>query len=395
MTARKFIFWLHLGTGIGAGLVIAIMCVTGAVLAFENQIIAWAERDARLVPTPPAGATRLSVDETLAAFARAHPEVKPQSFTVSRDPAAAVLISAGREDNYYVDPFDGAIRQPASSVARNLMQRLTEWHRWLGQSGGARAPARFLTGVCNLALLFLALSGAVLWWPRKWRTKGLRRSLWFLRQASGRAREWNWHNVIGFWLLPVLITLSATGVVLSFRPVNDWIFRLAGDSPPGRNAGPVRPAPLLLTAPSSGARPLEAAALLDCVRREFPHWQSITMFLDPRNPAAGQGGRPPAFLTVKSTDAWPRVATSDVALDPFTGAVRHIDAFRDLSPGRRARTWIRFLHSGEALGAGGQMIAGLGCLGGCLLVYTGFALAWRRFRGEKKISPAAEPNGLG
>lgn len=41
------------------------------------------------------------------------------------------------------------------------------------------------------------------------------------------------------------------------------------------------------------------------------------------------------------------------------------------------------------------MIAGLDCLGGCLLVYTGLALAWRRFRGEKKIPPAAEPNGLG
>ncbi|MEO6993608.1 MAG: PepSY-associated TM helix domain-containing protein, partial [Lacunisphaera sp.] len=59
----------------------------------------------------------------------------------------------------------------------------------------------------------------------------------------------------------------------------------------------------------------------------------------------------------------------------------------DLPTSRQIRTWTRFLHTGQAVGWIGQLIAGLACLGGCVLAYTGFALAWRRFFGQKK-SPA-------
>jgi uncharacterized iron-regulated membrane protein len=68
------------------------------------------------------------------------------------------------------------------------------------------------------------------------------------------------------------------------------------------------------------------------------------------------------------------------------------EGFADLSAGRQLRSWTRFLHTGQALGWGGQFIAGLACLGGCFLVYTGFALSWRRFFGKKKAdvpAPAA------
>ncbi|HVZ63672.1 MAG TPA: PepSY-associated TM helix domain-containing protein [Lacunisphaera sp.] len=395
MTVRKCVFWIHLAVGLAAGIVIAIMCVTGAALAFEKQIVAWAERDARQIPSPAPGAARLTVEDLLAAFTRARPDTKPQSITIDREPDAAIVFSLGRGENAYVNPYDGTIHEPASHAARDLMRRLTEWHRWFALSGQSRATARLVTGAANAGFLFLTLSGAILWWPRKWRTKGLRRSLWFLRRASGRAREWNWHNVVGFWLLPVLIALSASGVVLSYRSVNDWIFHLAGDNPPGPGLAPAPSSPPWLAPPSSDARPLGPDALLEAAQREFPQWQTITLFLNPRSTSGGERLRPPVFFTVTSTDAWPRVATTGVTLDPFTGAVRRVDAFRDLSPGRRVRTWVRFLHTGEALGLPGQWIAGLGCVGGCLLVYTGFALAWRRFRGEKKLPPATEPNGVG
>jgi uncharacterized iron-regulated membrane protein len=59
------------------------------------------------------------------------------------------------------------------------------------------------------------------------------------------------------------------------------------------------------------------------------------------------------------------------------------EQFSDLSAGRRLRSWTRFLHTGEALGLTGQALAGIACLGGCFLVYTGFALAWRRFFGKR------------
>jgi uncharacterized iron-regulated membrane protein len=76
-------------------------------------------------------------------------------------------------------------------------------------------------------------------------------------------------------------------------------------------------------------------------------------------------------------------------LNPFTGDVLRREAFANLTAGRQLRSWTRFLHTGEALGWVGQLVAGLASLGGCVLVYTGVALAWRRFFG-KRASPSVE-----
>ena len=40
---RKTIFWLHLITGVVAGVVILIMSVTGVLLMYQKQITAWAD----------------------------------------------------------------------------------------------------------------------------------------------------------------------------------------------------------------------------------------------------------------------------------------------------------------------------------------------------------------
>ena len=77
--------------------------------------------------------------------------------------------------------------------------------------------------------------------------------------------------------------------------------------------------------------------------------------------------------------------------NPFTGEVLRRETHADLSTARQIRTWTRFLHTGEALGFWGQLVAGLACVGGCVLVYTGFALSWRRFFPGRKSPPTSAP----
>jgi hypothetical protein len=55
------------------------------------------------------------------------------------------------------------------------------------------------------------------------------------------------------------------------------------------------------------------------------------------------------------------------------------EPFSSQSPGRRARSWLRFAHTGEVYGLFGQTVAGLVSAGGALLVWTGLSLALRRF----------------
>ena len=76
-------------------------------------------------------------------------------------------------------------------------------------------------------------------------------------------------------------------------------------------------------------------------------------------------------------------------LERATGAVKKWEPFEAQSPGRQWRSWMRFAHTGEYYGLTGQTIAMLVTAGSVVLVWTGFALTWRRFRAWRARGAAA------
>jgi uncharacterized iron-regulated membrane protein len=399
---RQALFWLHLAAGLVAGGVIGIMCLTGTILAFEKQLVAWSERDARRI-TPPADAAPLPLEELQRRLRETQPEFRPASITVHRDPAAAIAFTAGRDDTFYASPYDGVIRKPASTRTRDFMHVMEDWHRFLALPRDQRPTGKLINGICNLAFFGLAVTGLCLWWPRTWSWRGLKAVAVINFKATGRTRDFNWHNAIGFWCAPILMVLTVTAVPISFRWGGTLISRLTGEEPLAQPSpgAPTAPA-VAIHRPTPDARPLGLDALLAHVQREFPRWESITLRTgatqqrdgarqadsstrpgrpdgEARRGTEGQSGSQPVTATVREAGSWPRTAITTLTLNPFTGEVLNKTGYADLSPARQIRSWMRFLHTGEALGVAGQAIAGLAALGGCFLVYTGFALAWRRF----------------
>jgi uncharacterized iron-regulated membrane protein len=118
-------------------------------------------------------------------------------------------------------------------------------------------------------------------------------------------------------------------------------------------------------------------------------WRTLTLSI-PTDPAAqtvrigidqGNGGQPQLRHTL--------------TLDASSGAVAAWAPFSSQTTGQQARSWIRFLHTGEALGLVGQTIAGLVSFTSILMVWTGFALAYRRLvqpllRRRRAAMPTAE-----
>ena len=416
---RKVIFWLHLAAGVMAGVVIGIMSLTGVALAFEKEIIAWSERDARKVAAPSPGAERLRVDDLLARL-RKKEEGRPTGLTVYADPNLAVLASYGRTNAYYLNPYTGEIRQPASDTTRKFMQSMIEWHRYVAASGEHRNTGKAVTGACNAAFLVLAITGLYLWWPRQWSAKALKAIGVMSFKLRGKARDWNWHNAIGLWSAPILIVLTATAMPISYRWASDLIYKITGTQAPAAGGpGAAAAAAVQIPTPAEGAQRLTMDALIASAQKAAPAWQQITL-----RPGGGGGGRaggpagrsgargtgetnrlaeagasreqrgserregrggearPEAqavTLTIKANDGSPRFASTQLTLDPYTGNVLKREGYADYNAGRKVRSWTRFLHTGEALGPGGQAVAGAASLGGVVLVWTGFALAIRRF----------------
>lgn len=378
---RQILFWLHLACGLVAGLMIGLMSFTGAALAFEKEIVAWAGRDVRHVAPPSAGATRLSLDDMVKRVRAARPELRPTNVVVSSDSQNAVAVSAGKEDVFYVNPWSGKVRPEGAEGMRRFMSAVKSWHRTLGREGDQRAVGAAITGICNAALLVLTVTGLCLWWPRAWSWRGLRTMAWFNFSLTGKARDWNWHNAIGLWSAPVLIVLTATALPMSYEWIVERINRL--DDPriatqTGGTGGFAQLTAVEVPAAPVGVKPLDYDALFAAASAAAPHWKTITL-------RSGTGSRA-ATASIRDSGSWPRTAVLKFSLDPFTGAVLRREGYAELPVSGRVHAWTRFLHTGEALGWPGQLAAGLACFGGCVLVWTGFALAWRRFFG----TPSAE-----
>ena len=111
--------------------------------------------------------------------------------------------------------------------------------------------------------------------------------------------------------------------------------------------------------------------LLITARGHADDWNTITMNLPE------QGANEISFRLDAGSGRQPQYQDT-LTLSATSGAIAGFQAFGDRSPGRQARSWVRFLHTGEAFGFIGQTIAGLVSLTSVFMVWTGLALAWRR-----------------
>jgi uncharacterized iron-regulated membrane protein len=390
MTLRTVFFWLHLAAGIVAGAIVLLMSVTGVALTYERQMIAWSDREFKSAPAP--GIERMTVERLVEEFRRQNPGQEPTAVTVESGAAEPVAVSVAQR-TIYLDAYSGRVLGTANQGMRQAMSKLRAWHRWLAVEGPGRPAARAITGWANLLFLFIVASGIYMWFPRRWTWQTVRAVLLFRPGLRGKARDFNWHNVIGIWSSVPLLIVVASAVPISFPWGTALVYRMVGEEPPaargggrgaaageaaegrGRAAGP---------APSvDGLSPLLAQAKL----RE-PDWRTINLRL-PSAPGAplvfaidcGDGGQPHLRSTLTLTRA---------------GDVVSYESFDTLTPGRRIRNVMRFAHTGEVLGLGGQTVAGLVSAGGVVLVWTGIALALRRFLAwvKRRRSPAFEPSSV-
>ena len=155
----------------------------------------------------------------------------------------------------------------------DLLHDVVEGHRWLG----SREIGRLVTGAANLGFLGLVVLGVCLWWPRRWTRGAIRPVTLFDSRLRGRARDFNWHNVIGTWCAPVLLVLTLTGVVMSYQWANDLLYRLSGSEPPPTERSALttatgrgeRPAGLCLGALASPDRPAKKCQQTDTARHPW------------------------------------------------------------------------------------------------------------------------------
>lgn len=382
MKIRNILFWVHFVAGSVAGLIILIMCITGLLLAYERQITAWA--DHARVAMPANGVAKPLPMYTLIARVAAKVSGQPTALTVRSRFDKVAEVAYGRERVVFVDRATGAVVSEGSRGVRRFFRVTQDWHRWLAMGGNRRSFGRAITGASNLAFLLLVCSGLIIWWPRGLSWERFRSALRLQWRVRRRARERNWHTVLGFWAGLPLFFIVISAVVMSYPWANTLLFRMTGNEAPAtRRPGATAAATESpIPASVSNAEFARLDELWARAQRQVPGWKSITARLpiDARTPVAftinrGNGGRPDL--------------RSQLTVDWETGEVLRWQRFADNNSGQRLRMWLRWVHTGEAGDWLGQTLGALACAAGMVLVYTGTALAWRRIGKWRRKPPPA------
>ena len=366
---RTTVFWLHLSVASAAGAVVFMLAATGAVLSLEETVTGLAERRYRIEVAD--GSARLAPEAIVRASGLSGTSVHYRS-----DPRAPVRVYEGRDRYARVDPCTGQVLGFGPGALERFFEDVRGWHRWFNLSGGSVRKGRAVTGAVNVAFLFLLLTGPVLWIPLPITKRSLARVLLLRPRARGARRNLNWHQVVGIWSVLPLAVIAVSGMTTSYPSVAHRLDPVVGRAIPAE-AWPagieIAGDPVVPDGPGAASPGRDLGAVLTTAERWAPGWRTLILNL-PRPTdrevrveiRTGRPGQPhkTGYLTV----------------DAATGGVHDWESFADDLPRRRARQFLRYAHTGEYWGLGGQLLAGLFSLAATLMVWTGLSLAVRRAR---------------
>lgn len=364
---RKILFQTHWFLGITAGLVLALVGVTGAMLSYEDALLK--ALNPGVMTVEPAGRAPLPPAELLARVAAAEPGKALQSLTLSSDARDAARVGFApapgappgpggrpRGETRWLDPYTGELLgQPRGEGFFRFTMQL---HRWLA----AGEWGKQIVGASTVALVFFCLSGLYLRWPRRWASP--RAWLHLDTRLTGRRFLWHLHSVVATWLLVPYLVMALTGLWWSYGWYREGVNSLAGmpaqamrggpgGAPGGRDAGP---APVV-----------DVAAAFAVFDAAVPSWSTRTLRL-PAAPGA------PVEFSYQGADPAHERANNRLVLDASTLAVAAHERFADKPAGQRFVAAIFPLHSGSFFGWPGLLLFCLASLAMPLFTVTGLQL---------------------
>lgn len=366
ITLRKFWLQVHLYLGLTAGLIFALLGLTGSVLVFERALDEQLHPDLMLTQNP---GTRRPLNEIIAAARAAYPELPSPDRVGAPRVANGVFevrfnTSHGQSKpevvEVYVDPSTSKVlgRRVRGSGIIATIYRL---HATLlaGHTGET------IVGTVALLVLISIATGIYLWWPL-WMSGW--RAAWSIRPQK---LSFDLHKVGGAAFTPILALIAFTGVYLVFPAMIKPLVTLVSTETR-------QPQKVKSKVPPQSAAPLGPDQAVAMAIQELPGSRLISLEL----PQAADGVYR-AYLRQDGEVGQLRGA-GRVWIDQYSGKVL---ASRDWNKFTFADTFFRIqlaLHNGDAFGIIGRWLFVLTGLIPITLYVTGLTLWWRKRQSRRR-----------
>ena len=400
---------IHLWLSVPFGIIITLICFSGAMLIFEPEITRSIKSDVYYVGSTegeplPLGELMETVKSTL-----------PDSVSITgvtvfsdKDRTYQVNLSKPRRASLFIDQYSGKITGKYERIG--FFSTMFKLHRWLLDSanphGDGVKVGKLLVGISTLIFVIALLTGVVIWWPRA--RRNFRRSMSITFKDRWRGLWKSLHVAGGMYAVVFLLAMSLTGLTWSFNWYRSAFYAVCGVEHTPRNFEASTAEKSVGHGRGEGrggeGRGGEGRGEGRGNRRgghrgnhgegrgegrrphsEFGRWQQVYDELKSQNPDAPQItiGAETASVTLGAIGNGR--AADKYEFNRRSGEITPATKYADSVPADKLRGWIYAVHTGSWGGLLTRILWLLAALLGASLPLTGYYI-WIKHLGKKKNS---------
>ncbi len=351
---RRWFFVLHLWLGLGLGLYMALLGLTGAVLVWKAPLERALYPHLFVAAPNPTSAPPSQFIQTVRA---AYPQGRINRIHLPEKlgDTVEVRFTSGDETHFaYLDPQSSQLRG-AISAKGTFTGWILELHAGLLLKSGGLVNTVGAVGGC-----LVLLSGLWLWWPSLRRLgSDLKQRLSVKRGTSTRRLMHDLHNVFGIYSFALLLLLFSTGAIILElgEPVKNFVYRLTNTS---ADTEYVRLTP-------SNRAPQSVDVLFQSAQAALPNGK-ITHLFPSKKPDS------PFRVIVKDPSSAEHYGMAQVLVDPTTARVVQVIDERQPKGGKQIMALVTPLHYAEL---GGFLVRVLYTLAGLMPLFLFVTGAWK------------------
>ena len=384
---RKIFRNIHLWLSVPFGILITLICFSGAALVFEKEVMELCHRELYFVKK--VEAAPLPMEQLMTKVAATLPDsVSVTGVNISSDPERAyqVTLSKPRRASMYVDQYTGEITGKYERAPFfNFMFRM---HRWLLDSmkqDGGIFWGKMIVGTSTLMFVFVLISGVVVWWPRT--RKALKNSLKIVANKGWRRFWYDFHVAGGMYALVFLLAMALTGLTWSFQWYRTGFYKTFG----------------VEVQPSMGHGNAAANSTAKGGKRDgkpegregrgahryspYTNWQQVYEQLAEANPDYKQISVSDGSASVAVPRFGNQRGTDRYKFNPRNGEITETTLYKDLDNSGKIRGWIYSVHVGSWGGMLTRILTFVAALIGASLPLTGYYLWIRKKIKRRPASP--------
>ena len=367
---KKAILKIHLWLGLSTGIIVFIVAITGCLYAFQEEIQNITE-EYRFVEKQD---KPFLLPSQLEAIARKEfPDKALHAIKYNGSEKSAEAIFYHYEPTYYyivyLNPYSGAVLEKAN-MDEGFFRFILDGHfyLWLPHEVG-----QIVIASSTLVFLVLLITGLILWYPRNKNATKQRFSFQWKKGTKWKRKNYDLHNITGFYVLLIALVFAITGLVWGFQ----W-FAYSYYTVIGGEKSLVYEDPISSKTKRSLEKPVDKVWTL--MQKQYPNAKSIEVHPPENDSTSIAANANPEEGTYWKTDYR--------YFDQYTleeKAVKHIfGKYENAAISDKLMRMNYDIHTGAVFGLAGKIFAFLISLLIASLPVSGFYIWWGRNNKKKK-----------